>query len=367
MKYRLIIILLSTMLLFTNTPADIYSQPQTNKSKIKTKKMEARKLNQEIESINNQLIGAVENYNEIRLKLSDTTNKISKNIQQINSTQKKLSTKYRLLNKRVNAIYKHGLVNFVEVLLDSNSFVNFVNRWVFLSEIVKHDNELIQNIKSLKSNLINKKIELEKQKSSQLKLSSRLEVEKMLVEKTLSSRKKLYKTHLNEIAALEKEQKEIDAKLQREALEKERRRKEEAARQKAKAVEAKENIPSPGDPDSATAAKVIDIAMQYLGVPYKWGGSSPAEGFDCSGFTSYVYRQVGIYLPHSSRAQFGIGTPVPRSELKPADLVFFGSPIHHVSIYIGNDSMIDAPQTGDVVRIRSFSRHRNYTGARRLL
>lgn len=367
MKYKLIIILISIMLLFTNSPDDIYSQPQTNKSKIKIKKIEARKLEQEIESINSQLISAVENYNEIRLKLSNTSDNISKNVQQINSTQKKLSAKYRLLNKRVNSIYKHGLINFVEVLLDSNSFVNFVNRWVFLSEIIKHDNGLIQNIKSLKSNLLNKKIELEKQKSKQLKLSSRLEVEKILVEKTLFSRKSLYKTHLNEIAALEKKQKEIDAKLQREALAKALLRKQEEARRKAQAVEAKESIPSPGDPDSATASRVINIAMQYLGVPYKWGGSSPAEGFDCSGFTSYVYRQVGIYLPHSSRAQFGIGTPVPRSELKPADLVFFGSPISHVSIYIGNDSMIDAPQTGDVVRIRSFSRHRNYTGARRLL
>ena len=90
--------------------------------------------------------------------------------------------------------------------------------------------------------------------------------------------------------------------------------------------------------------------MNYLGVPYVWGGSSP-KGFDCSGLVMYVYRKVGISLPHSSRLQFGYGRPVARGDLQPGDLVFFHNPISHVGIYIGEGQMINAAGTGKGVRI----------------
>jgi cell wall-associated NlpC family hydrolase len=76
----------------------------------------------------------------------------------------------------------------------------------------------------------------------------------------------------------------------------------------------------------------------------------------------YVYRQVGVRLPHSSRAQIHVGERVSRSDLKPGDLVFFGSPIHHVGMYVGGGTMIHAPQTGDVVKFSSINRS-NYAGA----
>jgi cell wall-associated NlpC family hydrolase len=93
--------------------------------------------------------------------------------------------------------------------------------------------------------------------------------------------------------------------------------------------------------------------MQYLGVPYHWGGSSPS-GFDCSGLVSYVFAQIGVSLPHSSYAQFNMGSPVSIGQLQPGDLVFF-SGASHVGIYIGGGSFIHAPHTGDVVKISSLS------------
>ena len=117
---------------------------------------------------------------------------------------------------------------------------------------------------------------------------------------------------------------------------------------------------------AARYGQVVGIALQYLGVPYVWGGSSPATGFDCSGFVAYVFAQVGVSLPHHAASQYSYGTPVSYDQLEPGDLVFF-SGLGHVGIYIGGGQFVHAPHTGDVVRISSLAdRMSSYVGARRL-
>jgi cell wall-associated NlpC family hydrolase len=117
----------------------------------------------------------------------------------------------------------------------------------------------------------------------------------------------------------------------------------------AEAAEAAEAAAASVDvPASAIGNSVISIASRYVGVPYVSGGSSPS-GFDCSGFTAYVYGQLGIALPHSSSAQPGYGTVVPASEAQPGDLMWTPG---HVSIYAGGNTMIDASKPGTVVDFR---------------
>ncbi|HET7130176.1 MAG TPA: NlpC/P60 family protein [Gaiellaceae bacterium] len=116
----------------------------------------------------------------------------------------------------------------------------------------------------------------------------------------------------------------------------------------------------PGHPEAAT------IALHYLGIPYLWGGASPATGFDCSGLVMYVYAQIGISLPHYAAAQYQLGAPVGRDQLQPGDLVFFDA-LDHVGIYIGGGQFVHAPQTGDVVKITPLQDFgSSYVGARRL-
>jgi cell wall-associated NlpC family hydrolase len=99
------------------------------------------------------------------------------------------------------------------------------------------------------------------------------------------------------------------------------------------------------------AGGVLGIAAQYEGIMYKYGGTTPA-GFDCSGFTAYVFRQVGISLPRTAEEQRRAVTPV--SDPQPGDLVFFGSPAYHVGIYAGNGMMWDSPRSGKAVALRSI-------------
>jgi cell wall-associated NlpC family hydrolase len=117
----------------------------------------------------------------------------------------------------------------------------------------------------------------------------------------------------------------------------------------------------PGHPQAA------QIALEYLGVPYLWGGSTP-KGFDCSGLVTYVYAQLGVILPHFAAAQWTFGDPVAVSQLQAGDLVFFDQ-LDHVGIYLGDGEFIDAPHTGSFVRIDTLSEPwyaKHYVGARRI-
>ncbi|HEY7722613.1 MAG TPA: C40 family peptidase [Pedococcus sp.] len=97
---------------------------------------------------------------------------------------------------------------------------------------------------------------------------------------------------------------------------------------------------------------ILGIAAQYEGIMYSYGGTSPETGFDCSGYTQYVFRQVGISLPRTAEEQRQAVTPV--SDPQPGDLVFFGAPASHVGIYAGNGMMWDSPRSGKAVALRDI-------------
>jgi hypothetical protein len=112
--------------------------------------------------------------------------------------------------------------------------------------------------------------------------------------------------------------------------------------------------------------QAVAIARRYLGIPYVWGGATPTGGFDCSGLTLFVYRQLGITLDHYAAWQFLEGQRVSTDQLQPGDLVFFHPKADgpgHVGIYVGGGMMIHAPHTGDVVRITSIQGRSGYLGA----
>ncbi|MBQ3054239.1 MAG: C40 family peptidase [Clostridia bacterium] len=122
---------------------------------------------------------------------------------------------------------------------------------------------------------------------------------------------------------------------------------------------------------SSLAQRSVDIAARYLGTPYVYGGAKPT-GFDCSGFTMYVYSQLGISLPRSSSAQAGCGVPVDKSQLVPGDLLFFntsGAGVSHVGLYAGNGQFIHSPLPGRSVCYDSLDTGyytRTYMFARRV-
>lgn len=138
-------------------------------------------------------------------------------------------------------------------------------------------------------------------------------------------------------------------------------------RRKGKAligVEVSET-PSSSNGVNSKASKAFEFCKSKLGTPYLWGGTGPR--YDCSGLMMKAYASVGISIPRTSKQQSTFGKSVSKSNLQVGDLVFFGSPVHHVGMYCGNNQYIHAPKTGDVVKISSLSGRKDYTCARRVI
>lgn len=151
-------------------------------------------------------------------------------------------------------------------------------------------------------------------------------------------------------------------------------RSEEVSQMPEETVEEEEEPVTSSAPVSGEGESVVEFAKQYLGYKYVAGGASPSKGFDCSGFTSYVYKNFGVSLNRSSRDQVKNGVAVSRSELEPGDLVLFkgktGSAIGHVGIYIGGGKFIHAstPSTGVIISGLSESYYNTrYVSARRVI
>jgi cell wall-associated NlpC family hydrolase len=292
-------------------------------------------------------------------------------------------------------IYKEGRLGALEAVLGSDSFTEVVDRIGWLERISGQDAQIVEEVDAYADEKSARAAELAQQLEDQQVYAAQADAAKSAVEQKLASNEQALSDKKDEIAQLVKEEEARQAKLLAEA----KKAREEAARRAAElaAIEkAKQTTtttkkttpttqpgstpttkpkssttttttdPGPVDPpDPVTADKVVSIALQYVGSPYVWAAAGP-DSFDCSGLVMYVYKQVGISLPHSSRMQAGYGVAVARDSLQPGDLLFFYTPIHHVAIYIGDGKMVHAAGVGKGVRIDPVWT-RSYNCARRIL
>jgi len=199
-------------------------------------------------------------------------------------------------------------------------------------------------------------------------LAYKLNKQRQQLEKKESEAKKLAETVLKrqsdvELLALQFEARRNSAQGElADLLRAEQRRRETVAFEESKRVSNQyqttqnqyANLPKV----SARAQTAISIALKQLGTPYKYAMSKPGVGFDCSGLTTHAWGGAGVGLPRNSRAQYNALPRIPKAAAAPGDLIFTGSPIHHVGLYLGGGRMVHAPQSGDVVKISPVSWHK---------
>jgi cell wall-associated NlpC family hydrolase len=339
--------------------------------RIEDKKAEAQRVLADIEELDAELGQSIEAYNAATIELDAIEADLDANRRQMGVARGNLTVAQKRLASRLRDLYVGGdSASALEVFLGSTSFEDLINRLDTIDRVSQEDTQVLQEVKRFRTEVVVRRGQLKQARADQKDVVAARAAAKREIEQGLAERQELLSSIRGEIERLQAE---------------EARRQEELARQAALRLSSQEAAEQHGIDTSVIGAGVetpevaiappsryggvVGIAMQYLGIPYVWGGASPAGGFDCSGFIMYVYAQVGVSLPHHAATQYNYGVPVSRDQLAPGDLVFFNG-LGHAGIYIGGGQFIHAPHTGDVVKISSLSDSwyaATWYGARRIL
>jgi cell wall-associated NlpC family hydrolase len=343
---------------------------------IEAKRAELARIQAELSSIEGQVEQAAEAYNGARYELGQVNERIDANARQATQTQKDLVASREVLAQRLRSIYASPDPSLVEILLNSGSIATAADQMELLDRVGQQDAQVVGGLRTQKARLAELKAQLEKDRATAAEAVAAREREKARAEALQAEHERVMNSASAELRQM------IEAEKERERREAEAQAR--LAQQRAAAASAATTVapatasggggggdsssggssgaaPSAPLPSGSGNAAAASIAMQYLGVPYVWGGASPS-GFDCSGLASYAYAQIGKSVPHYTGAIWAAFPKVPSDQLQPGDMVFFNG-LGHMGIYIGGGQMVHAPHTGDVVKVSSIGDRSDYVGA----
>ena len=336
-------------------------------AQIGSKRAEAQQVLAQIQAMDAQMEKAVEAYNAANVRLDQIKHDLEVNQARLQTAKKNLVKARAQVSARLVALYTSDEPDTLSIIFGASSLGDLIERIDSANRIADEDARIAAEVKQYRNEVQTRQQALVKAQADQEKVVAERAAQRASVQSQLAERQALYSSIKDQIAQLEAAERARQARLAAQAR---------AAAKQQQSAPAPAPAPAPSSssggssgssaPPPATHSSVVSIALQYLGVPYVWGGASPS-GFDCSGLTMYAYAKVGVYLPHNAAMQYGMGTPVSRSQLAPGDLVFF-SGLSHVGMYIGGGRFVHAPHTGDVVKISSLSEYwyaATYVGARR--
>ena len=320
-----------------------YNQAQNNLEDIESK---IEKLDYDIERTYGEI-------DKVKVKIANSKLQIEKTTKNIQVAEENIKEEEELFNARMRSMYMNGVDSYVEIILNSNGIMDLMSRVDNIKKIVEYDNKLIGELTDKKVKIENQKVALEAENAKLVllkadnekkidKLKEKKEEQNVLIADAVKQ-ERLYSSKISDAQAI------VNATIK------------QIQQIKAKAPKY---TPSRGSA-SLSSNSIVAYASNFLGTPYVWGANGP-NSFDCSGFTKYVYAHFGISLSRTTYTQINEGSYVSRDNLEPGDLVFFGSGSpHHVGIYVGNNSYIHAPRTGDVVKVSALTRS-DYLSARRI-
>jgi peptidoglycan hydrolase CwlO-like protein len=302
-------------------------------------------FNAQLDALDRELELASEQYNASVDRLAEMKARVTTVESDLSNAKSAYSQQSAILDERADSIYRDGSFAALEMLLNAKSVSDLMSRVKFLNTIGIRDAEIAASLEGQRGLLEQQASELRNTKAVAESLEFELKARQIEVMMRIQDREKI-------VAEAESDLREF---LETEAA---RRQIEEAGilSEILSGASAQGIVVEPGSP--------VETALAYHGIPYLWGGELPS-GFDCSGLMLYVFRQHGVTLPHYSGSQFQLGEKVAVTDLQPGDAVFFGSPIHHVGMYLGGGYYLHAPRTGDFVKISKLADRNDYAGARR--
>ncbi|PJI07213.1 MULTISPECIES: C40 family peptidase [Clostridium] len=366
MKKTIKTVMLATVLVMVTQvsafAAPISNQAQTqleqNKNSLKKAQDTRHELEASIEELDNQIEDYMIKIEGNKKSITKAENDIENTKKQITQVEEEVKIKQYVFSQRVRAIYINGESSYLNILLDSESFSDLISKTEMIGKIIGMDKKVIGDLNDMKAEVKSKKASLDakynglnalksENENKLTSLNSRITDQKKLIEDA-KVQEKLYASKVDESQA------SVNAAMKTVIN----------MRSEAPSVNYSRGIASVA---TASDNSIIAYASNFLGTPYLWGGTSPSTGFDCSGFTQYVYAHFGISLGRTTYDQINDGYGVPRDQLQPGDLVFFGKngDPTHMGMYVGNNTYIHSPRTGDVIKISSMGRP-DYITARRV-
>lgn len=315
------------------------------RSDLAGKQAKLDELEAQLDGLDRELAIASEAYNKALVDLDTLQRKLEETRSDLANAEVACAIQQDTLSERARDIYASGEFNVLEVLLGSKSVSDFVARIRFLQSIGVSDANIASALAAQRDQIARTAADLEAREASAKSLKFELDARRIEVALRIQEREALLSSAQTDLLAL----------LETRA----------AARQAGEYELLRQVLAGASDVGIAVQpGSPVETALAYHGVPYLWGGTTPA-GFDCSGLVMYVFRQHGVDLPHYSGAQFLAGRKVEPADLQPGDVVFFGSPIYHTGIYAGAGYFIHAPRTGDFVKLSRLTDRSDYAGARR--
>jgi cell wall-associated NlpC family hydrolase len=383
-----------------NSAKDKYNQNQSNLSDAQKKQSQ---LEGNIEILDNQIEKNIEELDNLKIKIGAAQASIGDTEKSIESSDVEIKKEKAVYNAIMRSMYINGVSGYIEVLFDSKNLSDFLSRAEIVERVTQADNKIITHLNQQENELQDKKNTIAKDKESLVAMQNDSNVKLLDLSQKEAQEKPMVAQAQNAVSLLTNEtasqKAEIDAinKQIRDAqvakvakvAQQTVQVKQQTSVNKGQAIPTQTAAPAPTQtsPPPQTSGQtqksgqtptpvqstggnqdLISYAESFEGVPYVYGGSTPS-GFDCSGFTSYVFRHFGVDLLRTSEEQWGLGTSVSESDLEPGDLLFFEMASDgpgHVGIYIGNGLMIHAPHTGASVEVIPFTDNWGYCGARRV-
>jgi len=312
----------------------------------------------EVQQLDSSLAKSIEAYNYANVELDRIDQDLVSNGKHLVAARKSLVVAQGRISERLRDLYVNGEGDStLEVILGSQSLDDIISRLDAIERVSSQDAGILKSVKQYRREVETRRARLHEARTNQARMVAERAAQKVSIEGRLSERQQLLASVKDEIAQLQAEEQARQAALAEQARARAQAQQLAAQIQQDTAQSTyDESFATPTYDANVPAARygqVVGIALQYLGIPYVWGGASPSTGFDCSGFVMYVFAQLGVSLPHHAASQFGYGTPVSRDQLAPGDLVFFDG-LGHNGIYIGGGQFVHAPHTGDVVKISSI-------------
>ena len=345
------------------TAARAHPTPQ-----IRAEQAHAKAVVAEINQIGRNLETVIQEYDSARLELQRVKASLRRNEFALHVARGNLRAAQKRLMNRVYSLYVNGSPSYIDVIAGAKSLSQMIDRAESAQVLSNQDAALSQQAQRFEHSVQLRQEQLTKLKHERETTIASLATKRSEINSALARQKQLLASIHSSIQQLQQQEAEREARLRAEAQARLKAQLEAQAAARAAAAQPTQTTAPPPTSTTGVAAPPVSvpvanpgvghpqaasIALQYLGVPYVWGGSSPS-GFDCSGLVMYVYGRLGISLPHYTVAQWSATTPISMSQIQPGDLVFFDG-LGHVGIYIGNGQFVHAPHTGTVVQIASLS------------